>query len=235
MLIALDDVDSWIRTRTAWHTLAERVLAPARHAASGRIGLRAAPGGFATPEFGAGRSVAVDGSELVVRDGVTVARRPLTTLGDAAAFAGVAPDADTGVYTPTTPADPATDVTVDPALATALATWIAFGDRALRTWVAECPDDTPSEIQLWPEHFDLGTDLGPASGRANFGASPGDAGHQRPYLYVGPWEADDDPFWDAGAYARLPYEELVGASDPDAAAIAFFRAGYAVAVRPANS
>src|SRR3954470_6306012 len=99
MLTPVTDLDAHLRTRTAWHTLAERVLAPARHAASGRIGLRPAPGGFATPEFGTGCTIAVDGTELVVTDGSTSRRVPITTLGAAAALVGVAPDADTGVYT----------------------------------------------------------------------------------------------------------------------------------------
>jgi hypothetical protein len=87
-------------------------------------------------------------------------------------------------------------------------------------------------VQLWPEHFDLGTDLGPESGRANYGASPGDAGHQLPYLYVGPWKTTDDPFWNAGAFARLDYETLVGLDDPSAAAADFFRQGHAAAALP---
>jgi hypothetical protein len=231
MLVPVDDVDAWVRARTAWHTLAERVLAPARHAADGRIGLRSAPGGFTTPEFGDGRSLAVDGTELVRRDGAAVTRRTVTTLGEAAAFAGVAPDADTGVYAATTPADPATSVAVDPVVATALATWFAFGDRVLGTWAVDHADETPAEIQLWPEHFDLATDLGAEPGRANYGASPGDAAHPLPYLYVGPWRANDDPFWNAGTYARLGHEDLRGRADPDAAALAFFRAGHAAARR----
>lgn len=44
--------DSVLVTREAWHRLAEHVLSAARHAATGRIGLLPAPGGFATPEFG---------------------------------------------------------------------------------------------------------------------------------------------------------------------------------------
>ena len=82
------------------------------------------------------------------------------------------------------------------------------GSRAAAPGARGHPDDTPSEIQLWPEHFDLALDLGPESGRANFGASPGDGGHALPYLYVGPWNPNDDPFWNAGTYARLGYEEL---------------------------
>src|SRR4029078_232892 len=141
------------------------------------------------------------------------------------------------------PADPATDLTVDPDLAAALAGWIAFGDTVLRAWVAahvhEPPaavqrphEQPPAEVQLWPENFDLGTELGPDDGRrANYGASPGDAGHALPYLYVGPWVHHDDPFWDAGAFARLGLDALLGTADPAATAAAFFHRGHQAAAR----
>ena len=50
-------------------------------------------------------------------------------------------------------------------------------------------------------------------------SSPGDADHPLPYLYVGPWTPDDDPFWNAGSYARLGYPELEAAEDPIARAL----------------
>lgn len=229
MLQPIDDVDTYLATRTAWHTLAERVLAPARHAATGRIGLRYAPGGFATPTFGAEQTVAVDGADLVITKGATTTRVPLTTLADAAAAVGTDPAVETGVYTPTTSADPNAPLTVDATIAQTLGAWIAFGQRVLERWRDEHAEDAPSEIQLWPEHFDLALDLGPDDRRANYGASPGDGGHELPYLYVGPWNPTDDPFWDAGTFARLSYSELAAASDPDAVAHDFFTRGYAVA------
>lgn len=237
MLAAITDVDAHVRAREAWHTLAERVLAPARHAATGRIGLRVDPAGIVTPPFGA------DERRLRVRAGNLDDERAdggrstgLTTLGAAAEFVGVDPGADTGVYTATTPADPATPVTVDGQSATALAAWFAFGQDVLTRWRDAHADETPSEIQLWPEHFDLATDLGPdETRRANYGASPGDGGHELPYLYVGPWAPDDDPFWNAGSYARLGYEDLVDAPDPVTAALAFFAAGHARLAARGNS
>lgn len=233
MLTPVTDVDAYRAARNAWHTLAERVLAPARHAATGRIGLRVLPDGITTPPFGDDdRTVAIRGGELwsTRRDGDRSA--PLTTLGEAATFVGVPLDADTGVYTPTTPSDPATPVTADGHATRILTEWFGFGDTVLRAWAAAHADESPSEVQLWPEHFDLGTDLGADdAGRANYGASPGDAGHELPYLYVGPWAASDDPFWDAGTFARLGYEELAGLDDPATAAAEFFRRGHAVAAR----
>ena len=56
-------------TRDGLHRVAEHLLAAARYAASGEIGLIPAPGGFRTPPFGPdGRFLAVDGTELVVGD-----------------------------------------------------------------------------------------------------------------------------------------------------------------------
>jgi hypothetical protein len=229
----IKDLDEYIATRTAWHTLGERVLAPARHAASGRIGLRVGAGGVTTPPFeltdGDTRTLAIDGTELIVTDGASTHRHAITTLGAAAEFVGTDPGADTGVFTATTPADPTLTLAVAPAAARALGDWFAFGARVLTEWRAEHADDTPTEIQLWPEHFDVALDLGPEAGRANYGASPGDGGHELPYVYVGPWNLTDDPFWNAGSYARLGYEDLVAAPDPDTLAMEFFARGYAVA------
>ena len=229
MLAPITDVDAFVTTRGTWHTLAERVLAPARHRDSGRIGLRAAPRGFATPSFGAGRVLAVSGAELLITDGDATTPQPITTLGAAAAAVGIEPDAETGVYTATTPSDPDAVLNVDTTSANQLGDWITFGDRLLQQWRLEHADATPTEIQLWPEHFDLALDLGTEDGRANYGASPGDADHPLPYVYVGPWNPTDDPFWNAGSYARLGYEDLAEAPDPDAVALAFFARGYEVA------
>lgn len=229
MLAPITDPDAFLATRRSWHTLAERVLAPARHRDSGHIGLRAAPGGFATPSFGAGRVLAVNGTELVITEGGTTTRHPITTLRSAADTVGIEPDAETGVYTATTPSDPDAVLSVDAASATRLCDWINFGAELLGHWRRTHAHDTPTEIQLWPEHFDLALDLGAEGRRANYGASPGDGDHPLPYVYVGPWNASDDPFWNAGTYARLGYEELVDGSDPGATALAFFARGFEVA------
>ena len=124
---------------------------------------------------------------------------------------------------------------VDPAAAHALGEWFAFGQRVLGAWRGAYAKETPTEIQLWPEHFDLGLDLGPDDGRANYGALPGDDAHPLPYLYVGAWNSDDDPFWNAGTFARLGYPALAAAVDPDAAALDFFAAGHTVSTRSRNS
>ncbi len=229
MLAPITDLDAFMATRRSWHTLAERVLAPARHRSSGHIGLRAAPGGFATPSFAAGRVLAVLGTELLITDAGTTTRHRITTLRSAADTVGIASDAETGVYTATTPSDPDAVLPVDANNAARLGDWVGFGAELLGQWRRTHAHDTPTEIQLWPEHFDLALDLGAEGRRANYGASPGDGDHPLPYVYVGPWNATDDPFWNAGSYARLGYEELANASDPDSVALAFFARGYEVA------
>lgn len=207
-------------TRDALHRVAEQVLAPSRVAATGNeIALQATPGGFGTPDFPDGGSVRVEGAELVARDGGGEERRaPLTTLGAAAALAGLP-----------APAGGEHALEVDSAAARALAGFYAFADDVLRELRSErAPGSDPSPIRLWPEHFDLAFDLGSeAEGRrAGYGASPGDAEHDEPYLYVGPWKAPPEgPLWQAVGFtgAQLGYGELSAAADPRAAALAFLR------------
>ena len=40
----------------------------------------------------------------------------------------------------------------------------------------------PSEIHLWPEHFDIAFE----DQEVTYGGSPGDENHDEPYLYVAP-------------------------------------------------
>ncbi len=213
------------RTHDALHAVAEHVLAPARYRAEGRIGLRATPGGFGTPRFGADEQLRVDGVVLVHARGPVERRTPLTTLAEAAAFAGVPLGAPSEVYTPMTPADPDRVLALDDDAARVLAAWFDLGARSLEALCTEFGAQSPSPVQLWPEHFDLGTDLGDkeAGTRANYGASPGDDTLAEPYLYVGPW----DPARRVGAFAAHPfgaamtYEELRATPDPEPAARAF--------------
>jgi len=87
--------------------------------------------------------------------------------------------------------------------------------------------EDPSPIRLWPEHFDVATDLGSeGSGtRATAGASPGDENHDEPYLYVGPWaKQPGGPLWNATGFAgaELGYADLLAAPDQRVAAADFF-------------
>jgi hypothetical protein len=212
---------SYAGTRAALHAVAEHVLAVARHSATGRIGLQPAPGGFATPEFD-GTVLRVDGDELVVVDGGSERRVPLTTLGAAADAVGIAPGADTGVFARVTPADPATVLGVDRAGALALAAWFAAVDDALAQLAAAHVDQSPSAAQLWPEHFDLALTMA----EVNYGGSPGDDFSPDPYAYVGPWQARTGPFWNAPFGAVRPAAELASADE----ILAFFEEGRRRAV-----
>jgi hypothetical protein len=101
------------------------------------------------------------------------------------------------------------------AAAALLADRFARGDAGLRAFA---PGAVPV---LWPEHFDLGVTLG----EVNYGISPGDAAHPRPYAYVGPWTPREGPFWNASFGALRPADEL---ADTGAVA-AFFMEGRVAA------
>jgi hypothetical protein len=231
----IGDPGSLRATRASWHALAEQVLAPARRRANGRIGLRFTRDGFGTPFFGEADQLRVAGQALVaVRDG-TPSEHPITTLAAAGAAAGIEPGAPADLYPPSTDVHPDETLPVDAGAAGLLADWIGFACSVLEEVRAEArrPVDAPSLVQLWPEHFDLGVDIGAegAGRRGTFGASPGDAEHPEPYLYVTHWsEVPADRFWNDSAFAgaSLDYGEIVTAADQRAAALAFLRAGRAV-------
>jgi hypothetical protein len=219
-----------VTTRTALHAVAERVLSPARHAATDRIGLRSAPGGFGTPPFDTERGetqVRIADGVLVVQTGNDEQRHELTTLRAAAAIVGVPPDANTGVYEPTTSLGPDDPLVVDPAAAAFIGAWFGFAAGVLEQLRADAaPGDDPSLVQLWPEHFDIAVELGPESIRGTFGGSPGDETHAAPYLYVTHWnDVAPDPFWNDAGYASLGWHSLAPGPDHRDAALTFFRAG----------
>jgi hypothetical protein len=110
---------------------------------------------------------------------------------------------------------------VDRVAARAVGDWFGFATSVLEQVRADADAaiDTPSRVQLWPEHFDVSVDLGPDGRRANFGASPGDDDHPEPYLYVSPWDKRAGPFWNEQWGASLSYEDLLDGADP----FVFFR------------
>src|SRR3982751_4937590 len=181
------------QTRESWHRVAEHVLAAGQFAAEGTIRLRPCPGGIVTARGVAGRHLAVLGDQLVVLEPDGLRRStPLTTIGEAAAFAEVAPGLR-GSYRPATPANPDAPLVVDREAARRLAGWYALGDAALRRFTGDVGH--PEEPVLWPEHLDLGITLD----EVNYGCSPGDDALAPPYLYVGPQAGPPDrgDFWHA--------------------------------------
>lgn len=229
----ITDRDALVRTRRSWHAVAEHVLAPARHRAEGRIGLRVTDGGFGTPELPSGLVARVAGRMLVVTGPDTTSTTPLTTLAAASAVLGIEPGAPLDVYTPTTPLEPETPLVIDDAAAALLAAWFTLGWATLEALVADAAEaDAASPPTLWPEHFDAATELGQEEqgARGGFGVSPGDDAHPEPYLYVTHWaDVPSDPFWNDTTFpgASLGYDAVASAPDPPATMRAFFERGRA--------
>ncbi len=221
-------------TREGLHAIAEHVLAPARYRADGHIGLVPTTGGFGTPTFGDGERVRIEGVELVHERPGSTRRVSITTLGDAAQFIGVTLGAPTEVYRPTTASLPDTSLSIDAAAARALAEWIDFVSVLLHELRDAYSGQSPSAVQLWPEHFDLACDFGDkdAGTRATYGASPGDRTINEPYLYASPWDEGrrTGPLAAQPFGAAMTYDELLQALEARAAARDFFRDSAALLV-----
>jgi len=193
---------TFAETRVALHKVADAVVAPARMPPN-EIALRYTRGGFGTPFFeldGADCQVRVEHGELVRQTHGEETRDSLPG--------------------------------VDPVAATALGDFYGLACSVLEQLRADEPAADPSLVQLWPEHFDLAIELGsePAGQRANFGASPGDAEHDEPYFYVGPWTPElSGEIWNATGFkgAELTYSELIAADDQRRAALDFMHGRYA--------
>jgi hypothetical protein len=205
-------------TRLSLHAVGEHVLGAALFQGRHRIGLRQFTGGFSTQNYlhvrdGAAveRRAMVVGTEVVVRDddlkgGTVEERAPITTLRAAGELVDVQPglSGDCG-YTPSALPDLDADLAVDVDAAAFLAELTAIGYAALVILTAHYVEAAPSEIQLWPEHFDLATDFD----EVNYGLSPGDEGHPYPYVYVGPWSPPaPGGFWNEPFGASLTLDEV---------------------------
>lgn len=183
-------------TRVALHRLAEQVISPARREATGKIGLRATPGGFGTPVFGDGRQVRVEGTALVVVEHGRERRREALDLDPAA----VAFLADWYAF--------AADVL--------LALRADAGDSSEPSLVQLWPEHFDIAVELGLER---------TGARATYGGSPGDETHPEPYLYVAPWAAPEPgELWQATGFngAELGYAALLDAEDQRATALEFF-------------
>jgi hypothetical protein len=218
-------------TRGSLHAVAEHVMAASQYERKRRLGLRQATGGFATQPYvvdGVERRVAVVGTELLVRDDVggeaTELRVPITSLRAAGGLAGGPLGMSSDAYKPSPMPDPDGDLVVDPGAASLFANFFARVQAALTVFAAELVADGPSEIQLWPEHFDLAATIS----EVNYGGSPGDAEHDRPYLYVGPFEPPPrGGFWNEPFGASRDWHEIDGVEG----ALRFFREGLAASRR----
>ena len=229
--------ETFASARPALHALAEHVLAPFRYRIDGHIGLVATAGGFGTPVLAAGECVRVEGTELVhERPGATT-RVGLTTLGTAARFVDVPLGLPHGLYDATTRCAPDVSIAVDVAAARALDAWIDLGAALLAELREHYGGRDATMPTLWPEHFDLAMEMGDtgAGSRANFGASPGDATIEQPYLYVAPWEASrrTGPFAAQPFGAAMLYDDLLDAGNPHGAGTDFFASCAGLLLGPA--
>jgi hypothetical protein len=229
-------------TRETLHRLAAHVLGRARHRVTGRFGLRASPGGFATPAFGDGPEVLRVADGVLVRETAQGASHRLVggaTLRELAAFADLTLDEafSVGADTPVL-GDVDRPLALDLAAAQVLGAWFTTGLRLLdHVCAALGAEAEPAVVQLWPEHFDLATSVTSRNGdHVNLGASPGDAFSKDPYLYVGPWgdgRPGDGVYWNAPFGAILRRGELVpdgahgdlGGQGSFDAGLGFFRSG----------
>ncbi len=198
--------------------MAGQLVAPARKP-DNEIALQATPGGFGTPPFewqGEECQVRVDGAELVVRRGEEEKRERLSTLAAGAELIGH------DLLSGGAPTDSA-QLEIDPAAAEQLGRWYALADAVLEQLRSDWSGDDPSEANLWPEHFDLAIEAGSEKdgNRANYGFSPGDAEHDEPYLYVGPWTGTaTGELWQAKGFAGAELDFSVIADSVDQLALA---------------
>ena len=212
------------------HRLAYGVVSSTRKTVNGKFGLRWTMDGFGTPFFGDDTQVRVEGNLLVVQRDDKVEAETITTLGAAAQFLGVEATSDQAEHDTVALGDLDRPLTVDGELVAFLGDWFGMATAALEE--LRCTPDAfdPSRVQLWPGHFDVAVEIGDVESeritRATYGASPGDAAHPEPYLYVGPWGPVDpgDPFWNDTAFtgASLPFAALVGDPNPCGVALGFY-------------
>jgi hypothetical protein len=210
------------------------VLGRRRYAVSGHFGLRASPDGIATPAFGPEpETLRLTSASLIRETGTQTSSvsLPGTTLEELARFAGadLASAYSAGANTPGL--GPTSEpLHLPPDELALIFDWFVLGWRVLDTVVSELPAQwSQSTVQLWPEHFDVGTglDFGHGDGDgANLGFSAGDAFSEEPYVYVGPWgpERPGDPgFWNAPFGALITRSQ---AGDAEAC-VNFLSAGLA--------
>lgn len=218
--------------RDGYHRLAYAIVAEARRQATTKFGLRYTRGGFGTPFFGDDEQVRVEYGTLVRQRAGQIRSAPITTLRAAAELVGTEPATVAAETDSPELGDLDADLGATLETGRFLADWFGFAWATLEE-LRVTPDAVDVErTQLWPGHFDAAIAMGDAGAgaRATFGASPGDAGHPAPYLYIGPWgPLDDDPFWNASGFAgaELGYRELLADNGTDVVgrAVQFFRTG----------
>ena len=219
-------------TRQAMHQLAFFAIAPKRQVATGKIGLRFTYRGFGTPFFGDDEQIRVEDGTLVYQRKGEASQSSVVTLRHACEFLGTSywdPWFE-GFQDPPPPLGPDRELEASSNAAAALGDWFGFGTSVLEQARRTEGATDVSRVQLWPEHFDLAFEMGTGESRASYGASPGDAAHPDPYLYISAWEEIDrsEPFWNDSAFngASFSYRMLLEAPDQRRAALEFFDRGF---------
>ncbi|HSZ36501.1 MAG TPA: hypothetical protein VK773_05370 [Acidimicrobiales bacterium] len=217
------------RTRSDVHRIAAHVLGRRRYAVSGHFGLRASPGGIGTPAFGPEPETLRLTPACLVREvggeshGLALGG---STLASLAAFAAADLDGDFSAGADMPAPGPADEpLELDGKELADLFSWFDLGWRVLDEVMAERTGEcATATIQLWPEHFDVGTSLESGPDGVNLGFSPGDGFSDEAYVYVGPWSAarpGPSAYWNASFGAVLPRSQVHDAAD----AAAFIRTG----------
>ena len=199
--------DSLVETRLGLHRLAAYVIAPVRHQANGKFGLRWTLGGFGTPFFGDNRQVRVQGNRLVDQRAGQATSIPITTLQAAADFLDTEIDTETAAeHDSPAVGDVNADLAIDANASAFLGGWYGMAFAALEQVRADDNSIDGSRPQLWPGHFDPAIEVGDQDHRGSYGASPGDDTIAEPYLYVSIWYPDrlaldsDNPAFNAPSF-----------------------------------
>lgn len=225
---------SFDATRDELHRVAAHILARRRWEVSRRFGLRVTPGGIATPMFGPdGECIRTSAGVLIREVGAVATLTPISGASLRELAKAVDADIDAafscGADTPEL-GDPDRPLYLDVAHLEALARWYQLGWTVLDLVLGRLPDSAePATLQLWPEHLDVGTNVGlPDGGRVNLGCSPGDSYLAEPYLYVGPWgtaRPGEPSYWNAPFGAALAMSEVMRAARPIERGVSFMGTG----------
>lgn len=221
--------------RLALHRLGVYVIAPVRHAANGKFGLRWTAGGFGTPFFSddtaTDRQIRVEGTNLIDQRGQEVRVSPITTLQAAADFLGSTIDTGTAAeHDSPDVGDVNAALPVSAEATEFLGHWYGMAFAALEAVRADAGSVDASRPQLWPGHFDPAIEVGDEDHRGSYGASPGDDGIDEPYLYLSIWWPDkigvdaSDPAWNAPSFtgAVLKLSDFPPGVDPVVTATDFW-------------
>ncbi len=215
------------------HRLAYSVVAETRYRVNGKFGLRYTMGGFGTPFFGNDTQVRVADGRLVVQEAGRARSTAISTLREAAEFAGIAPGTVAAEHDSPEIGDLDRHLDARPEVCDFLGAWFGLAFAVLEE-LRFTPDVTdPERVQLWPGHFDAAMAVGDADAglRATYGFSPGDRDHSEPYVYVAAWGGIDrsDPFWNDPSFngASLTFSRLAAGTEHCGSALEFLRAGYA--------